>query len=352
MSDVEVAGGKGEVFISYASHDRPVVLRIAEHLEAAGVKVWMDRSNIEGGAKWAEEIVTAIEAAPVVVLMCTDASMRSWAVKQEIQLAGESRKPLLPIILERTSFPAQMKFFLAGLQWIEVLDRPAAVWLPQILQALSLVGVAFPVEARKLADGKRMTKPMRFDWNWQGLVAIAAFTDQIWPVLAENSDPSRLRLTRDLGAPQEGVHRAFPIGSRLRLHIELQKPGYVIVLDRGPQGSTYCLCPSRFAPTASLPRGISILPQSPRPWDVFMVSGRHGREEILAIVSDEPLGFDWMPADPTAPARILDDSSIARLLSRLRDVEGDRWAALGTYFDVTAPRAGATRPATSTVITL
>jgi len=54
--------------------------------------------------------------------MCSDAAMRSWAVKQEIQIAGERQKILLPLILDKTSFPAQMEFFLPGWQWIEVLN--------------------------------------------------------------------------------------------------------------------------------------------------------------------------------------------------------------------------------------
>src|SRR4051794_28114626 len=116
LGTVGAAAGPCEVFISYASADRARVLPIADRLAAAGVSVWIDRNKIEGATRWAEEIALAIEGCKVLVLACSDASMRSWAVKQEIQLAGEDQKALLPLLLEPTRFPAQLRFFLAGRQ--------------------------------------------------------------------------------------------------------------------------------------------------------------------------------------------------------------------------------------------
>src|SRR5438552_11502374 len=98
-----------DVFVSYSSADRDRVLPIADRLAAAGISIWLDRHEIVAATSWAEEIVRAIGACKVVLLMCSDASMRSWAVKQEIQLAGERRKALLPLLLERTSFPEQIE---------------------------------------------------------------------------------------------------------------------------------------------------------------------------------------------------------------------------------------------------
>ena len=130
-----------DLFISYASADRDRVLPVADRLVAAGVTVWLDRHKIDGATHWAEEIVHGIEACKVLLLMCSDASMRSWAVKQELQLAGECQKALLPLMLNATSFPAQMRFFLAGVQQIDILDRPEEHWLPQILRAFQRAGV-------------------------------------------------------------------------------------------------------------------------------------------------------------------------------------------------------------------
>src|SRR5262249_19915995 len=81
------------------------------------------------GERWAEEIVRAIRACKVLLLLCSDASMRSRAVKQEVQLAWEGQKALLPLRLGRTGFPDVFQFFLAGLQWLQGRRRPAGGWL-------------------------------------------------------------------------------------------------------------------------------------------------------------------------------------------------------------------------------
>lgn len=71
--------------------------------------------------------------------------------------------------------------------------------------------------------------------------------------------------------------------------------------------------------------------------DAFEITGdTTGREHLLAIVSDAPLGLDWLPRDPQQPARVLNQNDINLLLSRLRGLDRNRWMALSTYFDVVA----------------
>ena len=126
------------------------------------------------------------------------------------------------------------------------------------------------------------------------------------------------------------------LGNRVCLAIESDRAGHLLLLDEGTSGKIYCLCPSVFAPETRLPGGRTYLPQQGSRYDAFEVSGRPGREHLLAILTDEPLGLDWMPNDPNVPARVLSPADIDKLLDRLRDLEADRWTALSTYFDVMA----------------
>jgi hypothetical protein len=68
----------------------------------------------------------------------------------------------------------------------------------------------------------------------------------------------------------------------------------------------------------------------------FEISGNPGREHLLAIISESPLGLDWLPRDPRIPAHVLTPADIDVLLDRLRDLKDDQWMALSTYFDVIA----------------
>ncbi|MGD2154073.1 MAG: TIR domain-containing protein [Gemmatimonadales bacterium] len=332
-----------DVFVSYSSQDRDRVLPIVDELEGAGLDVWVDRHKIEGGTSWSTEIVQGVRACKVFVLICSDASMRSRNVKQEIQLAWTYEKPYLPLVLESISYPDQVQYFLEGWQWVEILDLPPQRWLPRVLGALARAGIeGLNVDASAAAlsgegEGAPSVDAVSADYGLEGLRAVARFTDQIWPVPADRlvRGGARPKL-RDLGAPQEDVQHGHAIGSRVGLAVESERDGYLLLLDEGPSGKIYCLCPSWFAPDTHLKAGRSYLPQEGSQYDSFAVTGSPGREQLLAIITDESLDLDWMTPDPKIPARVLGGRDIDLLVERLRAFRGDCWTALSTYFDVLA----------------
>ena len=174
-----------DVFISYASRNRDRVVQIANDLTAVGVTVWRDQAEILGGENYGPKIVHGIKNCKVLLLVCTDAAMRSKNVKQEIQLAWHYGRPYLPLLAEPMgNYPEQVQYWLEGCQWIEAHDRPADQWLPRVLHALSSAGVA--THAKPSASDARPAPPAP---GLDGLRALARFTDQIWPVPA--AAPSR-----------------------------------------------------------------------------------------------------------------------------------------------------------------
>jgi non-specific serine/threonine protein kinase len=136
------------LFVSYASVDRSRVLAIADHLQKAGIQLWIDQAGIAGGEVYGTEIVNAIKGSAAVALMCSAASLASRNVRQEILLAWRYDTPILPLLLEPTTFPDDVAYWLEGAQWIEVLDRPSASWLPDVARALRRHGLHLggPVE--------------------------------------------------------------------------------------------------------------------------------------------------------------------------------------------------------------
>ena len=324
---------KSDVFISYASSDRGRAIQLKEQLESVGVTVWIDIARIDGAAIWPSEIVDAIENCRVLILLCSDASMCSWAVTQEIQLAGEGRKPILPLVLERTVFPAQLRFFLAGRQWIEVGDSDES-WLPKLFRALRSTGVRIPL-ATPDADQGDQFEAAQFDWSWDGLWEMASYTDRIWPFPAEDTVLSdSVDRVRGLGSGQPEASHQFRIGDRIRIAIRSGHDGHLLLLDEGPEGKTYCLCPSEFARDTRIRPGANIYPQEHARHHSFLITGRPGREQLLAIISTEPFEFGWAPREPGQLAHVLDDGDVEALLAKLKDPQGVRWTALSTYFEI------------------
>ncbi|MEA1946266.1 MAG: TIR domain-containing protein [Thermodesulfobacteriota bacterium] len=326
-----------EVFICYASQNRDQVQEIVLRLEAAGVRVWRDQEKILGGSNFDQEIIKGIKGSKVLMLMCTDASLRSKNVRQEIHLAWKYDVPLLPLLLEPVSFPEQIEYFLVGLQWIEVLGHPHEKWFPQALCSIESIcrkGSATSPEGVSI-PGWQVVQPTRLMAGLEGLRKIAGFTDQIWPLPCQGLQRGLTRsVLRDLGAPQDNVKHIYRLGSQVCLAIEADQECHLLLLDEGTSGKTYCLCPSQFADNTSIPKGRSILPQIESPYSSFVVSGAPGREHLLAILTDEPLDLDWMPVNPKVPARVLNQADIDNLIKKLNALEGNKWTALSTYFDV------------------
>ena len=322
-----------EVFISYARADQARVVQIVDHLRDAGVSIWMDRDSIEGATFYAEEIVLGIRSSRAVLLACSDASMRSWAVKQEIQIAGEQQKVLLPVILTKTAFAEQIEFFLAGRQRIDVEDRPVSEWLPKLLRALEKAGVQHNGISSPTASAG--AEEPKLAWSLEELWKLGSFTDQLWPVPARAIAPvTPTRGFRDMGEAQDDLSHGYRLGEQVRLLLEVDRGGHLLLIDRGTSGKLYCLCPSAFAPLCRVERGLNVYPQPGSRYPAFVLSGATGREQLLAILSEQPLSLNWMPNDPRTPARILSGADVQDLLTLLKGLPPRGWVALSTYFDV------------------
>jgi hypothetical protein len=51
------------------------------------------------------------------------------------------------------------------------------------------------------------------------------------------------------------------------------------------------------------------------PYKAFELSGEAGKEYLLAIISDEQLGLDWLPKDAETQARELSSDDIESLFA-------------------------------------
>lgn len=91
------------VFLSYARVDRARVTKLADALSAAGLRVWWDKA-IEGGSAFAKDIARELDAADVVVVVWSAASVESAWVLDEAG-AGRDRKRLVPVQIDATLPP-------------------------------------------------------------------------------------------------------------------------------------------------------------------------------------------------------------------------------------------------------
>jgi|SRR5262245_11338367 len=91
-----------DVFISYAKTDRSLASKLVAMLEAEGWKVWWDTS-LAIGDDFRNEIMTELSRARAVIVIWTDASIKSDWVRSEAGRAQADRK-LIPVKLGHLTY--------------------------------------------------------------------------------------------------------------------------------------------------------------------------------------------------------------------------------------------------------
>src|SRR3954452_16645850 len=104
-----------DAFISYARADKSFVRPLTEALEQLGRGVWIDLDAIPAGARWSDELVTAIEAAVAFVFVVSPESVASKHCQREVDHAVALGERLSPVILRKAALPAALE----AIQWID-----------------------------------------------------------------------------------------------------------------------------------------------------------------------------------------------------------------------------------------
>ena len=93
---------------------------IAEAMIAAGLEIWIDRQDIQPGNTWRVQIVQGIDTCDAFVLMLSPASVASDNVRKEIDLAQDAGRTIFAVMLGPVRLRAEIRYQLAGLQFIDV----------------------------------------------------------------------------------------------------------------------------------------------------------------------------------------------------------------------------------------
>jgi len=154
--------------------------------------------------------------------------------------------------------------------------------------------------------------PLTCDQLWQQLWETATLTDKLKPVLLEslpNLEMGEAEMT-------EEDSFSFRLNSRIRLEVNLDSAGYLLLLEKGTSGKMWCLCPSGFAPEPRHSGGWVSLPQASSRHKYFKLTGSPGEEEIVAVITKDVPRLDWLPK-PGEPLLQLREGHLTGLLEYL-----------------------------------
>lgn len=105
-----------KVFVSHSVKDRNLVLNIRNQLKRAGVNVYLAEEHPQPGMNLPQKIINNIKSADCIVVVLTDAGVRSQFVNQEVGAARSINKPIIPMVEKKVK--GKIGGLLAGLELI------------------------------------------------------------------------------------------------------------------------------------------------------------------------------------------------------------------------------------------
>lgn len=102
-------------FFSYSRSDNEFAAKLAGDLRGAGAKTWRDAENIPAGANWDREIEKAIRDCSHVIFVATPSSVASENVQDEIGMAINKDKTVIPVLVEACELPLRVH----RAQWVD-----------------------------------------------------------------------------------------------------------------------------------------------------------------------------------------------------------------------------------------
>jgi len=115
-----------DIFISYSQPDRACAYELTHRLEAEGFTVWIAPRDVSPAAEWAAEIIEAISAAKVMVLVFSQSSNSSPQVRREVERAVHKDLRVLPFRIEDVLPSKSLEYFLSSQHWLDGFPLPRA----------------------------------------------------------------------------------------------------------------------------------------------------------------------------------------------------------------------------------
>jgi hypothetical protein len=95
-------------FLSYARADSAIALKLADDLKAAGAAVWVDQYDIHPSQHWDRAVEDAVRGCEGMIVVLSPRSTASSNVADEVSVAIDSGKTVIPVLVEACILPLRM----------------------------------------------------------------------------------------------------------------------------------------------------------------------------------------------------------------------------------------------------
>ncbi|HWC29017.1 MAG TPA: toll/interleukin-1 receptor domain-containing protein [Dehalococcoidia bacterium] len=152
-----------DVFVSYASDDKPTADAVCAALEARGIRAWIAPRDILPGSDWSEAIIDAIENARVMVLVFSARANASRQIIREVERAVSKGLTIIPLRIEEVVPGRNLEYFLGTPHWLDAMTPPLERHLTYLCET-----VQFLLERGERPEPLPIPQRTKYDLEWVG----------------------------------------------------------------------------------------------------------------------------------------------------------------------------------------
>lgn len=115
---------KYDVFISHSSINKNIADAICADFEQHKIKCWYAPRDIRAGESWPSAIKHGIEEAEILVLVFSENANESRQVINEVSLAYNQGKTIIPFKIANTPMNDDFDYFLNRVHWLDAVTQP------------------------------------------------------------------------------------------------------------------------------------------------------------------------------------------------------------------------------------
>jgi len=132
-----------DVFLSYSAADKATALAVLAGLEDSGIGCWIAPRDIPAGSEYGEQIVDAIKACRIVVVIFSAGANASPHVRREVERAVSAQRPIVPFRVENIAPTGAMEYALSNTHWLDAISAPLEPHIATLVAtARKLLGTA------------------------------------------------------------------------------------------------------------------------------------------------------------------------------------------------------------------
>lgn len=131
--------GSHDVFISYSTKNKNIADAVVANFEQNGIRCWYAPRDILPGQEWVSAIKEGLHTAKVFVLIYTEESNQSRQVMNEVALAFNASKTIVPFRLTEDGMNDELEYYLTRVHWLDALSKPMSKNIDKLREYVQVI---------------------------------------------------------------------------------------------------------------------------------------------------------------------------------------------------------------------